>query len=261
MVQTVSPVGNINLLKAKILRGETVVGLSCALGSAQIAEEFALAEFDYIYIDQQHGLTSQDTMIEMLRAIARSSTTPLVRVAQNNAGLIGQALDAGAEGIIVPMVNNAAEAQLAVAACRYFPQGRRSWGPIRAKYGLGTDPAAVNREVLCLVMIETSEALANVDEIVQTPGVDGIYLGPADLGISLGFPPLAFEQTTDERQLAAIERIRLACVRADRVIGTSGDPRSMRAAGFGMVTAAMDAMLIRSAVAKIGRLDAVLAGS
>ena len=251
-----SNAGNTNLLKAKLGRGETAVGLSCALGSAQIAEEFALAGFDYVYIDQQHGLTSQDTLLEMLRAIARSSTTPLVRVAQNNAALIGQALDAGAEGIIVPMVNNAREAQQAVDACRYYPEGTRSWGPIRAKYGLGTDPATVNREVLCLVMIETAEALANVDEIVQTPGVDGIYLGPADLGISLGFAPLAFEQTTDERQLAAIEQIRLACVRADRIMGISGDPRNLAAAGFRMITAGMDAMLMRSAIAQIRRLDA-----
>lgn len=252
-----SNAGNINLLKAKLGRGETAVGLSCALGSAQIAEEFALAGFDYVYIDQQHGLTSQDTLLEMLRAVARSSTTPLVRVAQNNAALIGQALDAGAEGIIVPMVNNAREAQQAVDACRYYPEGRRSWGPIRAKYGLGTDPATVNREVLCLVMIETAEALANVDEIVQTAGVDGIYLGPADLGISLGFAPLAFEQTTDERQLAAIEQIRLACVRADRIMGISGDPRNLAAAGFRMITAGMDATLMRSAIAQIRRLDAV----
>ena len=251
-----SNAGNTNLLKAKLGRGETAVGLSCALGSAQIAEEFALAGFDYVYIDQQHGLTSQDTLLEMLRAIARSSTTPLVRVAQNNAALIGQALDAGAEGIIVPMVNNAREAQQAVDACRYYPEGRRSWGPIRAKYGLGTDPATVNRELLCLVMIETAEALANVDEIVQTPGVDGVYLGPADLGISLGFMPLAFEQTTDERQLAAIEQIRLACVRADRIMGISGDPRNLAAAGFRMITAGMDAMLMRSAIAQIRRLDA-----
>ncbi|MBC7724238.1 MAG: hypothetical protein H7146_05750 [Burkholderiaceae bacterium] len=252
-----SPAGNINRLKAKLGRGETAVGLSCALGSAQIAEEFALAGFDYVYIDQQHGMTSQDTLLGMLRAIARSSTTPLVRVAENNAALIGQALDAGAEGIIVPMVNTADDARRAVDACQYHPEGRRSWGPIRARYGLGADPEVVNREVLCLVMIETAEALANVDEIVSTPGVDGVYLGPADLGISLGFAPLAFEQTTEPAQFAAIERIRLACAGADRIMGISGDPGNLSAAGFRMITAGMDAMLIRSAIAGITRLDPV----
>lgn len=249
-----------NRLKSLLGRGETAVGLSCALGSAQIAEEFAMAGFDFIYIDQQHGLTSQDTLLEMLRAIARSKTTPLVRVAQNDPALIGQALDAGAEGVIVPMVNSAHEARLAAQAARYYPEGRRSWGPLRAHYGLGTDPETVNREVLCLVMIETAEGLDNVREIVTTPGVDGVYIGPADLGISLGGEPLSFEQTTDQGQLSAISQIRQACADANRIVAISGNPERLADEGFRMITAGMDIAFVRSAIGQVSRLGRVTAG-
>lgn len=243
-----------NRLKAKFARGETVVGLSCALGSAQVAEEFAMAGFDYLYIDQQHGLTSSDSLVEMLRAIARTDTTPLVRVAKNDAGRIGQALDAGAEGVIIPMIDTAADAALAVASCRYFPEGNRSWGPIRAHYGLGADPAVVNAEVLCLVMIETEVGLDNLDEILAVAGVDGIYIGPADLGVTLGAAPLSFERATDPRPLEAIARIVAACVAAKKIVGTSGTPAVLAASGFTMVTAALDVMLLRSALAQVSTL-------
>lgn len=242
-----------NRLKALLSAGETAIGLACALGNAQIAEEFAMAGFDFIYIDQQHGLTSQDSLTEMLRAIAPSETTPLVRVAQNDSALIGQALDAGAEGVIVPMVNNAAEAALAAQACRYYPQGSRSWGPIRARYGLGADPETVNREVLCLVMIETTEALNNVEEIITTPGVDGVYIGPADLGLSLGGQPLNIEQTNDPLQIKAISRIRNACLDNNRIVGVTGNPEKLSAERFNMITAALDFALIRKALDQIQR--------
>lgn len=248
-----------NRFKARLADGGAAVGFSCALGSAQIAEEFAMAGLDFIYIDQQHGLTSHDTLIEMLRAVARSETTPLVRVAANDTALIGLALDAGAEGVIVPMINNADEARLAAQACRYHPRGVRSWGPIRARYGLGSDPQTVNEEVLCLVMIETSEGLMNLEEILDTPGVDGVYIGPADLGVSLGGQPLSFEQTSDPLQLDAISRIRRACTERGRIVGLSGDPEELAAQGFNMITAALDFAMIRRAVREVRRPTTVAA--
>ncbi|MBT2538982.1 aldolase/citrate lyase family protein [Arthrobacter sp. ISL-69] len=249
-----------NRLKAILASEETAVGFSCALGNAQIAEEFAMAGFDFIYIDQQHGLTSHDTLIEMLRAVSRSETTPLVRVAANDTALIGMALDAGAEGVIVPMINTAEQARLAALACRYYPQGVRSWGPIRARYGLGSDPQTVNREVICLVMIETSEGLKNLEEILDTPGVDGVYIGPADLGVSLGGQPLSFDQTTDTLQLDAISSIRQACAERGRIVGLSGDPEQLAADGFNMITAALDFAMIRKAISEVRRPAAVAAG-
>jgi 4-hydroxy-2-oxoheptanedioate aldolase len=249
-----------NRLKAKLAHGKTAVGLSCALGSAQIAEEFAMADMDFIYIDQQHGLTSHDTLIGMLRAIARSNTTALVRVAANDPALIGLALDAGAEGVIVPMISTADEALQAARSCRYFPEGSRSWGPIRARYGLGSDPDTVNREVLCLVMIETREGLNNVQDILRTPGVDGVYIGPADLGVSLGGAPLSFEQTSDPLQLEAISRIRQACTDNNKIVGLSGDPDQLASEGFNMITAGLDVALLRKAISEVRRPPAVAAG-
>ncbi|MFJ6077978.1 HpcH/HpaI aldolase/citrate lyase family protein [Pseudarthrobacter sp. NPDC092419] len=250
-----------NRLKARLSAGHTAVGLSCALGSAQIAEEFAMAGFDFIYIDQQHGLTSQDTLIEMLRAIAASETTPLVRVAQNDGALIGQALDAGAAGVIVPMINTAEEAALAARACRYHPQGERSWGPIRARYGLGADPATVNREVLCLVMIETVEALNNLEDIITTPGIDGVYIGPADLGVSLGGQPLNIEHASDPHHLRAIARIRQTCLNNNKIVGITGDPEKLTADGFNLITAALDFAIIRKALDQIHRPTATAAAA
>ncbi|MEA9984187.1 HpcH/HpaI aldolase family protein [Subtercola sp. RTI3] len=238
-----------NHLLEVLAAGETAVGLSCMLGSAQIAEEFALAGFDYVYLDQQHGTTSADTLLEMLRAVARSETTPLVRVAKNDVALIGQALDAGAEGVIVPMIEDAAAAAGAAAACRYHPLGQRSWGPLRAVYGLGSDPATVNAQVICLVMIESAKGLANVDEILATPGVDGVYIGPADLAVSLGGLPVGVEQSGDQIQLAAIAAIQDACARAGKVAAITGNAARRSADGFRMVTVASDITMIRSALA------------
>lgn len=237
-----------NQLKAKLASGQNAVGLSCMLGDPQIAEEFAMAGFDYIYIDQQHGLTPHGHLIEMLRSIAVSTTTPLVRVAANDSVHIGQALDAGAEGVIVPMVEDAESAAAAARSARYFPEGQRSWGPMRATYGLGTNPAAVNAEVLCLVMIETAKGVENVDRIVSTPGVDGVYIGPADLAVSLGSLPLGIEQTTDTAPLTAIRRIREACQQNGKHVAITGRPETRHAEGFDVVTAGSDIGMVRSSV-------------
>lgn len=237
-----------NRLKATLAGGGTALGLSCALGSAQVAEDFAMAGFDYIYIDQQHGLTSQDTLVGMLRAIARSMTTPLVRVLRNDAGLIGQALDAGAEGVIVPMVETAADAVIAASATRYAPIGTRSWGPLRATHGLGADPATVNGQVLCLVMIESATAVANLDEILAVPGIDGVYVGPADLSVSLGGAPVSMAEATDRALLDAVAAIQLACAAAGKIAAISGDPVALAAQGFTMITTGMDAAMMRAAL-------------
>jgi 4-hydroxy-2-oxoheptanedioate aldolase len=240
-----------NRLKAKIAAGEDATGLSCMIGDAQIAEEFAMAGYDYIYIDQQHGLVSHERLVQMLRSISRSETTPLVRVAGNDGALIAQALDAGAEGVIIPMVEDAEAAEKAARATRYFPDGQRSWGPIRAMHGLGADPVVVNAEVMCLVMIETAKGVENADAILSTPGIDGVYIGPADLAVSLGSPPRSVEQTTDQAPLDAIREIREACARNGKVVAITGVPETRHAEGFGMVTASSDINMIRSSLAAL----------
>lgn len=240
-----------NQLKAKLISGENTVGLSCMIGNPQIVEEFAMTDIDYIYIDQQHGLISHERLVQMLQAMGPSTATPLVRVPGNDEILIGQALDAGAQGVIVPMIDDAQAAAKAARATRYFPQGSRSWGPIRALHGLGTDPAHVNNEVLCFVMIETAKGVENVDAIVSTPGVDGVYIGPADLSVSMGSPPLGIEHITDKAPLEAIRQIQASCQKHGKTAAITGHPENRHPEGFSMVTANSDIGLIRSSLAAL----------
>lgn len=245
-----------NHLRQLLAAGGVAHGLSCVLGDPQIAEEFGYAGFDYIYIDQQHGLTSPDVLVSMLRAIAGTTTTPLVRVACNDPALIGHALDAGAEGVIVPMVEDAEQAAAAVRACRYQPAGSRSWGPLRAAYGLGADPVAVNGEVLCLVMIESRRGLDHLEQIVATPGVDGVYIGPADLAVSLGGSPVSLRQLDEaDELLAVIRRIRDACSVAGRVAAISGDASAPTSTGFRMLTVGSDIAFIREGLSRVSPSD------
>lgn len=227
-----------NALRERIGADEVALGISLTSGSVHAAEMCAHSGLDYVYLDQQHGITSVDTLTAQLRALAGSPVTPLVRVLRNDSGLIGQALDVGAAGVIVPMVNTVDEARAAVRACRYPPEGLRSWGPVRARWSLGSDPAQVNPQVLCLVMIENREAVQNVREIVSVPGVDGVYIGPADLAVSMGLrPQLALQ---DGEHAAAVAGIVQACRAAGRVAAISGNPREMRGFGFGMVSVGSD---------------------
>jgi 4-hydroxy-2-oxoheptanedioate aldolase len=161
-----------------------------------------------------------------------------------------KALDAGAWGVIVPLVNNAEDAARAVSACRYPPQGMRSYGPVRAAGVIGSrDPEKLGGEVLCLVMVETREGLERVDEIAATPGLDGIYIGPSDLALSLGLPPTL--DVREDKHAEAIEQIRGACHRNGIAAGIhSPDGKWARRhseAGFEMVTVATDAALLKGA--------------
>jgi 4-hydroxy-2-oxoheptanedioate aldolase len=225
-------------LREKLRGGGVLLGGACYLGSPIIAEMMAGAGLDFIYIDQQHGLTSYDTLLQMLRAIDHTPTAPIVRVRSNDAGLIGQALDAGADGVIVPMVNSRADAERAVAACRYAPAGVRSFGPLRVSLTRGGDIRAADARILCLVMIETAAGVEQADEIAAVPGVDGIYIGQADLAVSLGLEPELRVQSG--RHAAAIDRILAAARRAGIAAGLSGDPVAMAEAGFRIITVGSD---------------------
>lgn len=233
-----------NRLKALLAQGGVAVGLSCSTGNVHAVELMAHSEVDYIYLDQQHGLTSFDVLLAQLRAFAGTTTTPLVRVLSNDSALIGQALDAGAHGVIVPMVNTVEDAHAAVAGCRYQPAGVRSWGPLRARFGLGSDPEQVDAQVLCFVMVETLEGIDNVERIAAVRGVDGIYIGPADLAVSMGLAPGL--QIQAGAHADAIARIVRACDAAGKVAAMSGDPSHLAAQGLRMVTAGGDAAFLQA---------------
>jgi 4-hydroxy-2-oxoheptanedioate aldolase len=171
------------------------------------AEVMARQGFDALCVDMQHGLTDFSDLWPMLQAISQTETVPVVRVPWNDPATIMKALDLGAYGIIVPLINTAEEAAAAVAACRYPPVGMRSSGPLRAAhYGGANYQAEANGEIVVLVMIETKEGLANLDAICATPGLDAVYIGPADLSYALGLAPRG--DNPDPVHLATCDRIR-----------------------------------------------------
>lgn len=241
---------NLNPIREVWDEGRTAFGLWSMIPNSFSAELMARAGVDYVCIDQQHGLVGYASMVSMLQAIGAAGAAPITRVPKNDSAHVGKALDAGALGVIVPLVNNAEEAARAVAACRYPPRGIRSYGPTRASSVLGSrDPGVLDGEVLCIVMVETSEGLERVEEIAATPGLDGIYIGPADLAISLGLPPAT--DVTEDAHLKAVRRIRDACQRNGIAAGmhsaTGEQARKRAQAGFDMVTVASDATLLSGA--------------
>lgn len=220
------------------------------LGGAQMCADNSL---DYACIDQQHGLIDYMQFVEMLPSISAQRVTPVTRVPDLSPAYIGKVLDAGAQGVIVPMVNNREDANVVVQACRYPPAGIRSYGPIRSSISLGSrDPEELGADALAIVMIETLEGLENVDEIAATPGLDAIYVGPADLALALGLPP---DLDKDEPEhVRAVRRIRDAC-RAHGVApgiqcGSGEAAFRFLEDGFTFVTVTKDSALLTGGVAR-----------
>jgi 4-hydroxy-2-oxoheptanedioate aldolase len=175
-----------NPILTKWRAGEPTLGGWMVTDDPQVAEFMAQAGFDEICVDQQHGLADQSTISSLFRAIELHGVAPTTRVPANDAAAIGKSLDLGALAIVVPMVNNADEAADAAAACHYPPRGRRSVGPIRGVQARSSHRLEGLDDVACVVMVETTEGIRNVDAIAATPGVDCIYIGPGDLAIGLG---------------------------------------------------------------------------
>ena len=228
-------------LREKLEAGGPAIGLWASIPSALTAEAAALAGADYVVADQQHGALDPTTLMAMLQAIAGGGSAPLVRVARNEPFPIGQALDLGAAGVIVPMVESGEEAARAVAACRYAPEGIRSFGALRA--GAGEQP-------LCVVMIETRAGLERAAEIAATPGLDGVYVGPSDLALSLGLQPTI--RLEHPPVLEALAVVHAACADAGVAAGVhclAPEDVPAQSERFAMVTAGGDALLLQGALA------------
>ena len=180
----------IESLRDRWRRDEVTLGAWCMIPSSLTAEILAKGGFDWVLVDMQHGCMDYQTAVEMIRAIDLAGITPIVRVPWNEPGIVGRMLDAGAMGIVAPMIQSVEEATRLVEACRYPPLGRRSLGPVRvgARDGMGY-VASANDRICVIPMIETVEALAAVEEIAAVPGVDALFVGPFDLSFSLGLPP------------------------------------------------------------------------
>ncbi|HVA12561.1 MAG TPA: aldolase/citrate lyase family protein [Stellaceae bacterium] len=245
-------------LRDKWAKGETVFGIFASLPCAFACEVAALPGVDYICVDQQHGVCDYRDMVEMARGIDARGAVPLTRVPANEDWIIGKNLDAGAQGVIVPMVSTPREAAKAVAACRYPPKGERSNGPARAAIVMGTrDQKALGDGVLCLPMIETREGLDNVDAIAATPGLDGLYIGPSDLAISLGLGP-GLDRDEPEH-VAAVAKILAACQKHKIIpgihTGSARFAKKFSAQGFRLVTFGGDAGFLRAGIERaVGEL-------
>ena len=241
------------------------LGAWLSLANAHTAETLASLGFDWLCIDLQHGLLDFQDLTRMLPAISTTDATPLVRVPWNEPYEIMKALDAGAYGVIVPMINNRLEAEQAVAACRYPPEGIRSFGPIRAALYGGADYATeANTQIACIAMIETAEGLGNLQEIVATPGLDGIYIGPSDLALALDLTPRG--DNDHPRHAAAVQRILDACQAQGLAAGihTSSAKFAGRylEQGFHFVTLGSDyRFMLRAAKEDLAAVRAILSKS
>lgn len=211
------------------------------------AEVMSHQGWDSLTVDCQHGIVDYQMAVSMLQAISTTETVPLVRVPWREPGIIMKMLDAGAYGVICPMVNTVDQAEEFVSFASYPPRGQRSFGPIRALiYGGADYPKHANDTVLKMAMIETKQALDNVEAICAVDGLDGIYIGPADLANSLGVAP-GFDPS-DKTVLDAIATILAAAKRAGIYAGIHcGMPvfaKQMLADGFNYVTIMSDARLM-----------------
>jgi 4-hydroxy-2-oxoheptanedioate aldolase len=243
-------------LRMKWRAHEPAFGLWGCIPSALTAEVAAVAGYDYVCVDLQHGGSDEATMVAMFQAAQAGGAVPLARLAWNEPWLIMRALDLGAAGVILPLIDNAAEAARAVQACRYPPHGRRSWGPVRAELMAGSaEPAALEAEALCFAMIETRDGLDHLDEIAATPGLDGLYIGPSDLSLALGLAPrgVAVDPGEDRQALTeAIDRVLEACRVHGLIAGMhcAGGQAAENYAkqGFGLITVGVDMSLFRATI-------------
>lgn len=203
----------------KLRQRERIVGYWTMLDAPPATERIARLGYDYVCLDGQHGLIGYSGLLNGVTAIdAACAATPLIRPVSNDPGPIGRALDTGAGGVIVPLVNTPEEAARAVRATRYPPRGIRSYGPVRSDLRIGPTPADADDSVVVIAMIETAEGLANVDEIAASPGLDAIYVGPADLCLAVGGSYPGDPQVADEFG-AAVRSVREAAARAGIAAG------------------------------------------
>ena len=242
-----------NTLRQIWARGEAVVNGWLSIPSAFSAEVMAHQGFDSLTVDMQHGVIDYQDAVTMLQAIATTPVMPLARVPWNDPARLMKILDAGAYGVICPMINTREEAEALVAACKYPPRGYRSWGPVRASLYAGADYGDhANEDLIVMPMIETAEALKNLEAILTVPGVDAVYVGPSDLSLALGCKPRLDQ--TDPPVVEAQQRIVEACKRHGVVAGihnsTAAYALTMVAIGYQFVTLASDSRFLAARAAE-----------
>lgn len=239
----------VNPLRRIWAAGGTVLNGWIALPSPLAAEAMMQAGWDSVTIDLQHGTADYADLLSLLPIIEKTGAAPLVRVPWLDEAAIMRTLDAGALGVIAPMIETAADARRLVRACLYPPLGSRSFGPIRARLARGDAyGSAANAEIVPLAMIETRTAVDNLDDILAVPGLGGIYIGPADLSLACGFPP-GFDREEPE-MLDLIVQILKRCTAAGLPCGLHcGAPAyaaRMASKGFALLTVGSDARFLEA---------------
>ena len=238
-----------DLVRARWLASEPAFAAWMLLESPTVAEILGHTGFDAVVVDLQHGSSTLHDLADIGRAIDATPAVPFVRASWNDPAELMRVLDLGTRGVICPMIGSREEADAFVRACRYPPRGIRSYGPIRRASGDDAIEHAErsNADVSLFAMIETADGLRNVREIAATAGLDGLFVGPTDLGLSLGLDHPG--DLTDPALLSRIETILEAAVAEERVAGIHApDPRraaEMAARGFRLISSAVDIDLIR----------------
>ena len=233
-----------NRLKQMFKEGKPIVNAWLQIPSGFSAEVMAHQGWDSCTIDMQHGVVDYPNALNMLQSLSTTDTVPLARVNWNEPGQIMKILDAGCYGIICPMVSNRKEAENFIQACLYPPKGYRSFGPTRALLYGGSDYSVhANDEILKLAMIETKESLEKLDEILDTPNLDGVYIGPADLSLAVGEEP-GFDRPKDSKVYKEIIRILGAAKKRNLLAGIQNGSveyaQMMISEGFNLVTVGAD---------------------
>ncbi len=243
-----------NKLRRLWQSGGAAVNGWLAIANSFSAETMAHQGWDSLTVDMQHGVVDYAAMVTMLQAVSTTDTVPVVRVPWLEPGILMKALDAGAYGVICPMVNTRADAQNLVAWTHYAPRGTRSFGPVRAQLYGGADYAQhANDTIVTLAMIETAQALDKLDDILSVEGLDAIYIGPSDLSLSLGCTPTLDD--VEPKAAEAIEHI-LARAKAHGVVAGihNASPESALkriAKGFQFVTVSSDARLMAAGAQQV----------
>ena len=246
-----------NKLKALWAENKPVLNGWLAIPDGFSAEVMAQAGFDSVTVDLQHGVQDYLSMVRCFQGMQAQPVAPMVRVPWNEPGIIGKVLDAGATGVICPMVNTKAEAEALVSYMRYPPAGKRSNGPIRAGiYGAASGyQKTANDDILCIPMIETQEAIDNIDAILDVPGIDAIYVGPSDLAFSRGGTPVLDQEGKEALDTYEV-LLKATAKRGIRAGIHCGQPEyavRMVKMGFNLVTIANDsALILTGAKAAIG---------
>ncbi len=217
----------VNTAKQKMLQGQPVFGYSAKLGSPVAAELLGQAGTDFVLLDGQHGCWGTDSMIQGIAAVCATPATPMARVAFNSYTLIGQLLDAGLLGIVIPMVDTVEQARAVADACRFPPIGNRSFGSGRA-FTYGEDYTDwIDRELFVAVQLESAQAVQNAEAIMAVPGIDGCMVGPQDLALSMGFHPRDILKHPEH--ILALERVVEACRNTGKIPGIDTGAPAMAA--------------------------------